>query len=118
MQNRTVAINEVVSILEDLKRDPGRAVELLDEDRFFDDTSGHDALTRLALAIEPDDSPPRIDVDPENLISQLRGKVERLQETTRNILRDINVLRRDFEVRRSISLLFKKEIPKKKCLRL
>ncbi|XP_043271117.1 uncharacterized protein [Venturia canescens] len=96
-RNRTAAINEVVSILEDLERDPDRAAELLEEDRFLDATSGHDHLTRLALAIEPDGSPPAVHLDPENLVLELRGKVERLQETTRNILKDVDALRRDFE---------------------
>lgn len=97
-QSRGAAINEVVSILEDLERDPDRAALLLEEDRFCEATSGHDHLTRLALSIEPDGAVPPVIGDPEKILIDLRRKVERLQETNRDIFKDIGSLRRDFQV--------------------
>lgn len=111
----------MVSILAGLDSDPRRVEELLlDEDRFREATqSGHDSLTRLALAIEPDVVPiiPIIKVNSgddrgrqdrnrhrfkpchaETEIEQLRDRIERLQGSSKGLYQDITSLRRDFTV--------------------
>ncbi|OXU19716.1 hypothetical protein TSAR_014689 [Trichomalopsis sarcophagae] len=119
--DKTSDINEVVSILAGLDSDPRRVEELLlDEDRFREATqSGHDSLTRLALAIEPDVLPiiPIIKVNSsddrgggvrsrhrympchaETELEQLRERIERLQGSSKDLHQDISSLRRDFTI--------------------
>ncbi|XP_016838307.1 uncharacterized protein LOC100118808 isoform X2 [Nasonia vitripennis] len=119
--NETSDINEVVSILASLDSDPRRVEELLlDEDRFREATqSGHDSLTRLALAIEPDVVPiiPIIKVNSsddrgggvrsrhrfkpchaETELEQLRDRIERLQGSSKDLHQDVSSLRRDFTI--------------------
>lgn len=93
VRGRTNAINEVASILQGLERCPEKAAALLDAG---DITSGHDHLTRLALAIETDGNVP-IFGEPEILLRQLRGRVERLRDGNRDIHKDIRSLQEDFQ---------------------
>ncbi|XP_076245095.1 uncharacterized protein LOC143185743 [Calliopsis andreniformis] len=96
-QERCTAINEVVSILEVLDTEPEKATVLLDEDRFCDSTSSHDHLTRLALTIESDATVPDILEDPENLVQRLQSKVEKLENSNKDIFKDILNLRKSFQ---------------------
>lgn len=104
-QNRgIVVINEVASILEGLQSDPERAMVLLEkEDRFFDSTSSHDQLTRLALAIETDVEAPAVPNDQNNWIRLLRDRIERLQLANKEIHGDVCDLRTNFQVNVSSS---------------
>ena len=96
-QERCSAVNEVVSILEVLDTNPEKATVLLEEDRFCDSTSSHDRITRLALAIEPDTNVSGVVEHPDNLVKNLRNKVERLQTNSKDIYKDISDLRRSFQ---------------------
>lgn len=103
-----VVINEVASILEGLQSDPERATVLLEkEDRFFDSTSSHDQLTRLALAIETDVEAPAVPNDQNNWIRLLRDRIERLQLANKEIHGDVCDLRTNFQCdeRKAINLL-------------
>ncbi|XP_077268449.1 uncharacterized protein LOC143900686 isoform X2 [Temnothorax americanus] len=96
--NRGLVINEVASILEGLRNDPGRATALLkEEDRFCDGTSSHDQLTRLALTIETDVEAPAVLDDPNNWVRHLRDRIERLQLANKEIQGDICGLRTNFQ---------------------
>ncbi|XP_018059261.1 PREDICTED: uncharacterized protein LOC108694347 [Atta colombica] len=96
--DRGIAINEVVSILEDLRNDPRKATVLLEEeDRFCNSTSSHDQLTRLALTIETDVEAPAVPDDPNNWIRHLRDRIERLQLANKEIHGDIRGLRTKFQ---------------------
>ncbi|XP_012059218.1 PREDICTED: uncharacterized protein LOC105622402 [Atta cephalotes] len=96
--DRGTAINEVVSILEDLRNDPRKATVLLEEeDRFCNSTSSHDQLTRLALTIETDVEAPAVPDDPNNWIRHLRDRIERLQLANKEIHGDIRGLRTKFQ---------------------
>lgn len=95
---RGIAINEVASILEGFRSDPGKATILLkEEDRFCEGTSTHDQLTRLALAIETDVEAPTVPDDPNNWIHHLRDRIERLQLANKEIHGDIRGLRTNFQ---------------------
>ncbi|KYN12299.1 PREDICTED: uncharacterized protein LOC108767513 [Trachymyrmex cornetzi] len=96
--DRSTAINEVVSILEGLRSDPRKATVLLEEeDRFCSSTSSHDQLTRLALTIETDVEAPAVPDDPNNWIRHLRDRIERLQLANKEIHGDIRGLRTKFQ---------------------
>nr|XP_050865159.1 uncharacterized protein LOC127070778 isoform X1 [Vespula vulgaris]XP_050865160.1 uncharacterized protein LOC127070778 isoform X1 [Vespula vulgaris] len=97
VQARSTAINEVVSILQELESNPERARILLDDDRFCDKTSSHDHLTRLALTIETDGNVPPVLGEPEKSVHYLRKRVESLQHASKDIFKDICELRKDFE---------------------
>ncbi|XP_071647693.1 uncharacterized protein [Temnothorax longispinosus] len=106
--NRGLVINEVASILEGLRNDPGRATALLkEEDRFCDGTSSHDQLTRLALTIETDVEAPAVPDDPNNWVRHLRDRIERLQLANKEIQGDICGLRTNFQCdeKKAINLL-------------
>ncbi|XP_012147118.1 uncharacterized protein LOC100879350 [Megachile rotundata] len=96
-QERCTAVNEVVSILEVLDRNPEKATVLLEEDRFCESTSSHDQLTRLALTIETDANVPGVHDHPDKLVKHLRNKVERLQSSSKDIYKDIRDLRKSFQ---------------------
>ncbi|KAL0132303.1 hypothetical protein PUN28_000232 [Cardiocondyla obscurior] len=95
---RDIAIDEVASILEDLRSHPGRTPVRLkyEEDRFSNNTSSHDELTRLALTIETDVEP-AISDDPNYWIYHLRDKIEQLQLANKEIHRDIRALHASFQ---------------------
>ncbi|XP_035736504.1 uncharacterized protein LOC118447977 isoform X2 [Vespa mandarinia] len=97
VQVRSTAINEVVSILQELESNPERARILLDDDRFCDKSSSHDHLTRLALTIETDGNVPPVLGEPEKSVHYLRKRVEKLQDASKDIFKDICELRKDFE---------------------
>ncbi|XP_015596755.2 uncharacterized protein LOC107268467 [Cephus cinctus] len=95
-RKNVTAINEVVTILQGLEKNPDLAAILLDEDPLCQGFSGHDHLTRLALTIEPDGNVPTVQGDPDN-VQQLRSKVHRLQIANKDIYKDICTLRRDIQ---------------------
>lgn len=92
-QGRIMSLNGTVSFFEVVSNGSGRI--FVEEDRFCSST--HDQLTRLALAIETDASVPTGPDDPENLVQHLRRKVERLQDSSKDIYRDICNLRKSFQ---------------------
>ena len=100
--DRSPEVNEVSSILAELESNPSRAEALLlGEDRLR--RSNHDCLARLALAIEPDGRQPTQDrhhriLDSETELEQLRDRVERLQDSSKDLYEEITQLRRDFMV--------------------
>ncbi|OAD54059.1 hypothetical protein WN48_08392 [Eufriesea mexicana] len=96
-QERCSAINEVVSILEVLDTNPEKATVLLEEDRFCGSNSTHDQLTRLALAIETDANGPGGLETPEHLVEHLQNKIKKLQDSSKDIFRDISNLRESFQ---------------------
>ncbi|XP_015181649.1 PREDICTED: uncharacterized protein LOC107069136 [Polistes dominula] len=97
IQVQSTPINEIVSILQELESNPEKARILLDDDRFRDNTSTHDNLTRLALTIETDGNVPPVHGEPDKSVYYLRKRVERLQNTNKDIFKDICELRKDFE---------------------
>lgn len=96
-QERCTAINEVVSILEELDVNPEKATILLEEDRFCDSTSTHDQLTRLALTTETDANVLEVLENPEHLVKHLQNKIKKLQISNKDIYRDIFNLRESFQ---------------------
>ncbi|XP_043490107.1 uncharacterized protein LOC122516397 [Polistes fuscatus] len=123
VQVRSTAINEVVSILQELESNPEKARILLDDDRFRDKTSAHDNLTRLALTIETDGNVPPVLGEPDKSICYLRKRVERLQHASKDIFKDICELRKDFEYEEeklldlsSDALRLRQDIHEVKCI--
>ncbi|KAK9298865.1 hypothetical protein QLX08_007965 [Tetragonisca angustula] len=87
--------NEAVSVFEALDTNPEEATVLLEEDRFYDSMSTHDQLTRLALAIETDENMSTV-LEKEPLI-HLQNKIKKLQDSNKDIYRDISDLRKSFQ---------------------
>lgn len=91
-------------MLNNLENDPRHANAFLEEDKFYDANSSHDQLTRLALTIEPDGDVPGIIDDPVNLLRELRGRVDEIEDASREIQREIRHLKEGFQVMPSANL--------------
>ncbi|XP_066602018.1 uncharacterized protein [Prorops nasuta] len=95
---KNAGIDPVEFILRGLERDPRIATVLLEDDRFVGKISPHNQLTRLALAIETDGYTPATSNHTELLmVQQLREKIQQLQNTSKDIHKDICALRKDFQ---------------------
>ncbi|CAD1480965.1 unnamed protein product, partial [Heterotrigona itama] len=94
-QEKCSTTNEAVSIFQTLDTNREEAAVLLEEDPFYDSMSTHDRLTRLALAIETDENMSAI-LEKEPLV-HLQNKIKKLQDSNKDIYRDISELRKSFQ---------------------
>ncbi|KAF3420145.1 hypothetical protein E2986_08982 [Frieseomelitta varia] len=94
-QGKCSTTNQAVSVFKALDTNPEEAAVLLEEDRFYDSMSTHDQLTRLALAIETDENMSTT-LEKEPLI-HLQNKIKKLQDSNKDIYRDISDLRKSFQ---------------------
>ena len=103
-----------MSVFEALDTNPEEATVLLEEDRFYDSMSTHDQLTRLALAIETDENMSTV-LEKEPLI-HLQNKIKKLQDSNKDIYRDISDLRKSFQVTIVETIYFKPKFCRKHTL--
>ncbi|KAK1136561.1 hypothetical protein K0M31_001107 [Melipona bicolor] len=94
-QEKCSTTNEVVPVFEALDTNPEEAAVVLEEDRFYDSISTHDQLTRLALAIETDEN--MSTVFEKGALVHLQNKIKKLQDSNKDIYRDISDLRKSFQ---------------------
>ncbi|XP_011304927.1 uncharacterized protein [Fopius arisanus] len=99
-QSRGV-ITQVVTVLEGLSPTTLHPPDInyLIQDRFSPNLSTHDYLTRLALSIEAETDPESLKYDrtTEKDFNELRERLEQLQENSKDMYRDIGLLRIDFQ---------------------